>query len=193
MSVRLPAGLLGDVRSLIEQARSDVARSVNSALVMLYWQVGKRIRDDVLKKKRAAYGEEIVSALGTQLTAEYGRGYSRRNLSRMMRFAEVFPDLEIVSAPRTQLGWSQFKEIIALDGPLKRDFYAEMCRLENWSTHTALTDASFFTGARPLSFPVAAGSPLFDGRDTLVMTTQGFRRKHCLSVDEADNPQEAGV
>jgi hypothetical protein len=57
--VSLPGRLLGDVRSLIEQARSDVARSVNSALVMLYWQVGKRIREDVLKQKRAAYGNRL--------------------------------------------------------------------------------------------------------------------------------------
>lgn len=131
-----PARLLDDVRSLIEQARSDVARSVNSALVMLYWQVGKRIRVDVLKQKRALYGEQIVATLSRQLAAEFGRGFGKRNLSRMMRFTEVFPDLEIVSALRTQLGWTHFRLIIALDDPLKRDFYAEMCRLEKWSTRT---------------------------------------------------------
>ena len=51
-SVRLPAGLLTDIRGLIEDTRQNVARSVNAALVMLYWQVGKRIKDDVLKQKR---------------------------------------------------------------------------------------------------------------------------------------------
>jgi len=77
-----------------------------------------------------------VSALGTQLSAEFGRGFGARNLFRMVRFAEVFPDIEIVSALRTQLGWTHFRQIIAFDDGLKRDFYAELCRVERWSTRT---------------------------------------------------------
>lgn len=128
--------LLADLRTLILQARVGVARAVDSGLVTLYWHVGRRIRQDILKEKRAEYGEKIVSALGTQLSAEFGRGLGTRNLFRMMRFAEVFPDFEIVSALRTQLGWTHFRQIIALDDPLKRDFYAEMGRIEKWNTRT---------------------------------------------------------
>ena len=113
-----------------------MAHAVNAGLVTLYWQIGQRIRKDILKEKRAEYGEQIVSALGTQLTTEFGEGFGRRNLFRMIRFAEVFPDLKIVSALRTQLGWTHFRQIIPIEDPLKRDFYAEMCRLENWSTRT---------------------------------------------------------
>ena len=54
----------------------------------------------------------------------------------MVRFAEVFPDEEIVSALRRELSWTHFKEIIYHNDPLKRDFYAEMCRVERWSTRT---------------------------------------------------------
>jgi predicted nuclease of restriction endonuclease-like (RecB) superfamily len=128
--------LLADVRELIVQAREGVARAVDAGLTTLYWHVGQRIRQDILKEKRAKYGEQIVSALSAQLEQEFGRGFGRRNLFRMVRFAEVFPDPKIVSALRTQLGWTHFREIIALDDPLKRDFYAEMCRLEGWSTRT---------------------------------------------------------
>jgi predicted nuclease of restriction endonuclease-like (RecB) superfamily len=128
--------LLADVRELIVQAREGVARAVDAGLTTLYWHVGQRIRQDILKEKRAEYGEQIVSALSAQLEQEFGRGFGRRNLFRMVRFAEVFPDPKIVSALRTQLGWTHFREIIALDDPLKRDFYAEMCRLEGWSTRT---------------------------------------------------------
>ena len=117
--------LLSDLRELISAARQDVARQVNSTLVLLYWRVGKRIREDILNEKRAEYGEQIVSALGTQLTTEFGRGFGRRNLFRMVRFAEVFPDLEIVSALLTQLSWTHFLPIIAIQDPLKRDFYAD--------------------------------------------------------------------
>jgi len=133
---RLSKDLLQDVRSLTEEARRDVARSVNSVLVALYWNVGRRIRQDILKEKRAEYGERIVPTLSAQLAPEYGQGYSARNLFRMIRFAEVFPDFKIVSALMTQLGWTHFLHIIPMDNPLKRDFYAEMCRLERWSTRT---------------------------------------------------------
>lgn len=128
--------LLMDVRELIVQARAGVARAVDSGLVTLYWHVGQRIRTDLLQEKRAEYGQKIVSALGTQLSAEFGRGFGVRNLFRMVRFAEVFPDCQIVSALRTQLGWTHFRQIIALDDPLKRDFYAEMGRIEKWNTRT---------------------------------------------------------
>ncbi len=128
--------LLGDVRALIEAAREQTARAVNSALVGLYWNIGKRIREDVLKNKRAGYGAEIVSALARELTLEYGRGFSEKSLWHMLRFAEVFADEQIVSALRRELSWTHFKEIIDIDDPLKRDFYAEMCRIERWSTRT---------------------------------------------------------
>ncbi len=100
--------LLTDVRTLIEAARRQVAQAVNAGLVTLYWHVGKRIRQEVLGEQRAAYGQQIVNALSAQLTAEYGRGFNRRSLFRMIRFAEAFPDEQIVSALRTQLMWSHF-------------------------------------------------------------------------------------
>ena len=128
--------LLTDVRTLIEAARQQVAQAVNAGLVTLYWHAGKRIRQDILEEERAAYGEQIVTALSTQLTAEYGRGFNRRSLFRMIRFAEVFSDEKIVSALRTQLTWTHFRELIAIEDPLKREFYAEMCRAERWSTRT---------------------------------------------------------
>lgn len=128
--------LLTDVRELIVQARAGVARAVDSGLVTLYWHVGRRIRQDILNEKRAEYGEKIVSALGTQLSAEFGRGFNQRNLFRMVRFAEVFPDFQIVSSLMTQLSWTHFLQIIPLDDLLKRGFYAEMCRIERWNTRT---------------------------------------------------------
>jgi predicted nuclease of restriction endonuclease-like (RecB) superfamily len=78
----------------------------------------------------------IVSALGTQLTAQFGRGFSRRNLFNMVRFAEVFPDPRIVQPLAAQLSWTHFSLIIYLDDPLQRDFYAEMCRIERWNKRT---------------------------------------------------------
>jgi len=109
--------LLKDLRELIAEARQDVARQVNSALVLLYWRVGKRIRQDILKEKRAEYGEQIVSAVSRELAAEFGTGFSEKNLWHMIRFAEVFPEEKIVSALRRELSWTHFKQIIYLDDP----------------------------------------------------------------------------
>jgi len=128
--------LLGDIRALIEAAREQTAQAVNSALVGLYWSIGKRIREDVLQEKRAVYGEQIVNSLSTHLSAEYGRGFGRRSLFRMLQFAEFFPDPQIVSALSTQLGWSHFIELLSIGDPLKREFYAEMCRIERWNVRT---------------------------------------------------------
>lgn len=136
MKAITPKVLLKDLRELIEAARQDVARQVNSLLVLLYWRVGKRIRQDVLEEKRAGYGERIVYAVSTQLVKEFGTGFSEKNLRRMVQFAETFPNEQIVVTLSRQLGWSHFIAIIPLDDDLKRDFYAEMCRIERWSVRT---------------------------------------------------------
>jgi predicted nuclease of restriction endonuclease-like (RecB) superfamily len=129
-----PQTLLKDVREMILATREGVARTVNASLAMLYWQIGRRIHQDILREKRADYGERIVATLSRQLEKEFGRGFSEKTLRHMVRFAEVFPDAKIVSALMRQLGWTHLLSIIYLDEPLKRDFYAEMCRIERWST-----------------------------------------------------------
>ena len=128
--------LFDEIRSLIEQTRSRVASTVNSALVLMNWHIGKRISDEVLKNKRAEYGKEIVVTLSQQLTGEYGKGFSRPNLFKMVQFAELFSDIEIVSSLTRQLTWTHFSEILTIKDQLSRDFYAEMCRIERWNVRT---------------------------------------------------------
>ncbi len=128
--------LLGDLRQMIEDARLRIAETANSVLTMLHWHVGSRIRRDVLNETRAEYGEEILPTLSAELIPRYGRGFSARNLARMIRFAEVFPDEQIVATLSQQLGWSHFVELLPLKKPLQRQYYAEMCRIERWSVRT---------------------------------------------------------
>jgi len=97
-------GMLAEVRELILAARQQVGQVVNAGLTMLYWQIGMRVRKDILREKRAEYGKEIAQTLSAQLTAEFGRGYSPRNLADMVRFAEVFPDPRAVSSLMTHTG-----------------------------------------------------------------------------------------
>ncbi len=70
----------------------------------------------------------------------FGRGFGEKNLRRMVQFSEAFPDPEIVAALLRQLGWTHFTLLIPLKEPLKREFYAEMCRVETWSTRVYLTE-----------------------------------------------------
>lgn len=128
--------LAADIRGFIEAARLRVAQTVNAELVLLYWQIGSRIRRDVLGETRAQYGEEIVSTLSRQLSADYGVGFSRQNLFHMIRFVEVWPDQAQVTALAQHLGWSHFKEILYLENEMARQFYADMCRVERWSVRT---------------------------------------------------------
>src|SRR3954453_22625726 len=87
-----PAKLLKELRELILTTRGAVAQAVNSGQVVLYWQVGHRLRTEVLGARRAGYGERIVVAVAQRLTAEFGRGFTDKNLRHMIRFAEAFPD-----------------------------------------------------------------------------------------------------
>lgn len=80
MEIATTKDLIRDLRELIIQARQDVARSVNSSLVMLYWKVGQRIQKEILKEKRAEYGEEIVATVSRQLSGEFGPGFAEKSL-----------------------------------------------------------------------------------------------------------------
>ena len=128
--------LYGDLASLIEDARGRVATAINTELVMLYWGIGKRIRDEVLGGERARYREGVVERIAERLAARFGRGYSRRNLFRMLQFAELYPNSRIVSPLAAQLTWTNIVELLTIDEQPKRDFYMAMCAHEHWSKRT---------------------------------------------------------
>ncbi len=131
-----PDVLIEELRQLINETRGRVAATVNSELTMLYWQIGARLRTEVLQNERAEYGEQIVATVSRQLTIDYGNGFGKRNLFRMIKFAELFPSFEIVTTLSALLSWSHFVEILLVKNDLARDFYAEMCRIERWTVRT---------------------------------------------------------
>jgi hypothetical protein len=79
---------------------------------------------------------QFVAMLSHELTTEFGHGFERTNLTRMMKFTEAFPHEEIVATLSQQLSWSHFRELLPLDKPLQREFYAEMYRMEGWRVRT---------------------------------------------------------
>lgn len=131
--VNVPA-LVRDLGALIDEARRQVATTADATLVKLYWQIGHRVRTEVLEGRRADYGAQVVADVGRHLGAGFGRGFGTKNLHRMVQFSSVFPDAKIVAALLRQLGWTHFTILIPIKDALKREFYAEMCRVERWST-----------------------------------------------------------
>ncbi|CAG9233158.1 putative nuclease YhcG [Paraburkholderia sabiae] len=129
-----PSALLDEVRRLIDSARERTAVAINAELTLLYWQVGHRVQAEVLRGSRAEYGQQVIRSLARQLTEEYGRGWSDKQLRHCVRLAEVFVDEAIVSAVRRELSWTHLKTLIYIDDPIKRDFYVELARAERWST-----------------------------------------------------------
>jgi len=128
--------LFSEIKQLIEEARQTVAVAVNATTTLLYWNVGECINREILGNKRAEYGKEIVKSLSKNLTEEYGKGWSENQLRHCLRIAETFPDKEILYALSRQLSWTHFRTIMYLKDELRREFYIEMTRLENWKTRT---------------------------------------------------------
>lgn len=94
-----------DVSKLIEAAKIHVARYANSTLVILYWQIGSRINQHVLKNKRAGYGEKVIKQLSNHLSTHYSKGFDVPNLTRMVRFAKLYPEQQIIVTMSQQLSW----------------------------------------------------------------------------------------
>lgn len=128
--------LVEKVRTLIEAAKHDVAVTVNSAMTLLYWEIGAYVNSYILDNKRAEYGKQIVVSLSRQLQQEYGTAFSEKNLRRMMQFAERFPEKGFVVSLIRQLTWTHIIALIPIEDELKRNFYIEMCRMEHWSVRT---------------------------------------------------------
>jgi hypothetical protein len=114
--------LVGEIKTLIEQSKQQVSVAVNATISMLYWQVGNRINKEILKDQRAEYGKQIVVTLSQQLLEDYGNSFSEKNIRRMMQFATVFQEKEIVVSLIRQLSWTHLQAIIPIEDPLKRQF-----------------------------------------------------------------------
>ena len=125
--------LVHDLKTLIEQGRNRATVAVNTALTRTYWYIGKRINDELLQGKRAEYGKQVIPSVAKELSASYGTSFESRNLRRMMQFAEIFPDFEIVSPLVSQLSWTHFTILLPLKSSEARMFYAQQTIKATWS------------------------------------------------------------
>lgn len=122
---------VSEIKGIIIESRTNAIRSVDFQRVMMYWRLGERIVvEEQQGKERAEYGSYLLRNLANQLEPEFGSGFSVRQLERARRFYQIFP---IASAVRTQFNWFQYKLLIHIDDPDKREYY------EHETLHNAWT------------------------------------------------------
>lgn len=130
------AQVFDKISGLIEQARKRVATTINQEMVLLYWNIGKTIKEEIIKSKRAEYGKQIIHSLSGELIRRYGKGFAEQSLWHMVKFYDTYPILSAVQRELQGLSWTHIKLIVYLDDDLKRKFYATLCQKEHWSTRT---------------------------------------------------------
>ncbi len=126
------SALVSEIAVLIEESKHHVSKVANSSLTLLFWHIGKRINDEILKNERAEYGKQIVPTVAAQLEHRYGRSFTERNVRRMTQFATDFSDFAIVSPLATQLTWSHFIELFPLKSIESKLYYAQNSIAQNW-------------------------------------------------------------
>ena len=113
--------LYQDARLIIEQTRSNAVRSVDFCRVQMYWQLGRRVFEEEQQgKERADYGKYLTKELSKRLVPDYGSGFSVRQLEFCRQFYRTYP---IANTLRSQLNWSQYRRLIQIDDPDKREYY----------------------------------------------------------------------
>jgi predicted nuclease of restriction endonuclease-like (RecB) superfamily len=195
--VPAPADSLhAELRALIASSRQRLAGAVNAELTRLYWNVGQRLRTEVLGgADRAKYGDQLINRVGDQLAQEFGRGFEAKNLRRMVQFAQTFPLPEIVATLSRQLSWSHFVNLLPLKTEPARQFYASQAATNTWSVRelrhqierkaferTELAALQAPTPVRAEPVEASHTTPALVFKDPYFLDFLGLRQGH----DEAD-------
>lgn len=120
------------IRKVLNEAKQNISRTVNSTMVHAYWQVGKYIVEyEQQGKERAEYGKGVINELSNKLVDEFGNGFTITNLKYMRQLYLIFP---IGHAVRDQLSWTHYRSLLKVANKEARNFYIEECTKENWSS-----------------------------------------------------------
>lgn len=151
MSEHLPEynDLFAQISQLVEQARGQVQRSINTAMVQTYWHIGRLIVEHEQQgESRAAYGRGQLDELALRLTERFGKGFKARNLRNMRSFYLVFP---IWNAVRTELSWTHYRALLRVENPSARDWYMQEAIAQSWSVRALERQISVLYYERLLS------------------------------------------
>ena len=126
--------LIDNISMAINDARRKVASHINTTMTQTYWQIGKYIVEyEQGGLAKVAYGTSTLTVLSRQLTARFGRGFSRPNLTNMRKFYLLYPNCQTVS---DNLTWSHISELIKSEDNLERGFYEKECIAQKWDVRT---------------------------------------------------------
>lgn len=141
--------LYTQIKNILESARNNAYRTINSVMVRAYWNVGRIIVEEEQKgKNRAKYGKFLIKSLSVKLTEDFGKGFDERNLRYIRRFYQTFPKWNAV---RSELSWTHYRLLIRVKNQQARDFYIEESISENWSTRALERQINSFYYERILS------------------------------------------
>lgn len=128
--------LYSEISGMIYDAKNDVKKKINISVISLYWNIGRVLSKDVLDGLKPEYGKNIIGEISNRLSQEYGSGFDKSAVFKMIKLYKEFPEYEKVATLSLQLTWSHFVELISIEEQIKREFYAAMCKTENWSVRT---------------------------------------------------------
>ncbi|HAT1762289.1 TPA: DUF1016 domain-containing protein [Legionella pneumophila] len=165
--------LLSAIRHILNDTRTKMQTTVNSAMVQAYWNVGRVIVEyEQHGEKRADYGLQILKDLSQQLKSEFGKGFDERNLRNMRAFYLTYPKWNAV---RTELSWTHYRTLLRIENPSARDWYLKECIDQNWSTRALERQISTLYYERLLS-----------SKDKLPVLTEAAEKTQALQT----NPRE---
>ena len=127
--------LYNKISSILEESRKFVATTVNTAMIQTYFEIGRLIvEEEQHGNVRAEYGKETLKNLSIKLTANYGKGFSQRNLEQMRQFYLVY-STQIPQTPSAKfsLSYSHYLFLMRIDNPEERKFYEIESSQNNWS------------------------------------------------------------
>jgi len=127
--------LLFGIETLIEKSGRSIAVYLNTEISRLYWAIGNHIVTEMQYETYSQHGQQILATLSQRLTEKFGKGYTYSALTRMIKIAEAYSEEMFATLSQT-LSWSHFIELVAIENPVKRLFYQQMCVIENWSLRT---------------------------------------------------------
>lgn len=186
--------LFDRVAAILDEARGNVVRAVNTNMVIAYWLIGREIVVGLQEgEQRAEYGKQVLKRLSVQLQTKYGKGYSVPNLENFRRFYRAFQNREPISYPTgtksaalpignptgaelqrstpghgfaPELTWSHYRALSRVTDPGARTFYEREAIESGWSKDQLERQIQSFLYQRILSNQGEAGL-VASGRERL--------------------------
>lgn len=126
-----------EIKDIILSGRKTAYNAANKAMILTYWNVGRRIvEQEQAGKERAEYGKRLMAVLSDELTREFGSGFSEKNLRNFRKFYSMFPDKEIWNACVPNLSWTHFRSLLRVQDEDARIWYMKEAASEGWNSRT---------------------------------------------------------